>query len=528
MRALPGGRDVLPGTSRYELLLKIAAGGMATVYAGRLRAAGGVTRLFAIKRAHAHLTGDPVFRRMFVSEARLASKIHHPNVVAVQDVEELDEELLLVMDYVEGVALADLALADLPAEARSRVGTRIVLDACTGLDAAHELRGDDGRRLEIVHRDVSPHNVLVGVDGIARLTDFGIAKSGALGGASVAGGVTATGALKGKLGYMAPEYVESGKADQRADVFALGVVLWEAVTGERLFRAATEVELMKVVLACEVSPPSSVIFAEDVAGDRRRYAGLDQVVLRALSPRPSDRFPTALAFLESLEQTARQVDLVATHREVGAVVESLAAEVLAARRGIVRSLQSEGVVSTETTLDTFDYAEPDQTHTLDPSNEPTLDRGEPHSAIAPARLAAPRAAPPPPPGPIAVPVVAPGKRSGSDRLAIVAIAAILVVGAWFGARALRAEPPAAGDERSPVAVGSSLPASAPVPPSPPAPIAVTAPPAALPPPALTAPDLPPAAPSRLPHRPPRASATPRPADPMAPAHAPPNPYKKTP
>src|SRR5262249_44907685 len=159
-----------------------------------------------------HLADDPAYRRMFGAEARLASRIHHPHVVAVQDVEELEGELLLVMDYVEGASLAELSpLAD-DARDRARLAVRVILDACSGLAAAHELTDELGRPLGIVHRDVTPHNVLVGADGLARLTDFGVAKS-----AAYTGPGTVTGGLKGKIAYMAPEYVDRGHVDVRAD-----------------------------------------------------------------------------------------------------------------------------------------------------------------------------------------------------------------------------------------------------------------------------------------------------------------------
>ena len=249
-------RDRLPSSSRYELLVKIASGGMATVYVGRLNTVIGTSRLVAIKRAHAHLLEDPAFSKMLIAEARLASRIHHPNVVAVQNVEELEGELLLVMDYVEGASLADLwSYEDVPLPAR--VAVRAVLDACAGLQAAHELTDDDGKLLGIVHRDVSPHNILLGVDGIARLTDFGIAKSSG-GHTGSASQHTTTGALKGKVAYMAPEYVESGSLDARSDVFALGIVLWEALTRERLFRGGNEVESLRLILATKVPRPSEI------------------------------------------------------------------------------------------------------------------------------------------------------------------------------------------------------------------------------------------------------------------------------
>ncbi len=328
-------RDRLPSSSRYELLVKIASGGMATVYVGRLNTVVGTSRLVAIKRAHAHLLEDPAFGKMLIAEAKLASRIHHPNVVAVQTVEELEGELLLVMDYVEGASLADLwAYEEVPVPAR--VAVRSVLDACAGLQAAHELTDDDGRPLGIVHRDVSPHNILVGVDGIARLTDFGIAKSSG-GHTGSAGAQTSTGALKGKVAYMAPEYVESGKLDPRSDVFALGIVLWEALTRTRLFRGANEVESLRLVLATQVPRPSEV--APWVGG------ALDEVVLKALARSPGDRFASASDLADALERAARKEDLIATASQVGTYVKTAAGEGLARRRALIRQKSDESTTA---------------------------------------------------------------------------------------------------------------------------------------------------------------------------------------
>src|ERR1700722_15465734 len=173
----PSPTDSGTGGSRYELLAKIAAGGMATVYVGRLRGSAGFSRTVAIKRAHPHLLEDPAYKAMLVDEAHLASRLHHPNVVAVLDVEELGGELSLVMDYVEGAALSDLTDRGRAQDRRlpARIAVRVALDACAGLHPAHELCDEDGKPLRLVHRDVSPHNILVGLAGMARLSDFGIA-----------------------------------------------------------------------------------------------------------------------------------------------------------------------------------------------------------------------------------------------------------------------------------------------------------------------------------------------------------------
>ena len=321
-------RDRLPSSSRYELLVKIASGGMATVYVGRLSSVVGTSRLVAIKRAHAHLLEDPMFGKMLIAEAKLASRIHHPNVVAVQNVEEVDGELLLVMDYVEGASLADLASDD-EVPIPGRVAVRALLDACAGLHAAHELTDDDGKPLGIVHRDVSPHNILVGVDGVCRITDFGIAKSS---GHTGSAGRTSTGALKGKVSYMAPEYIEHGQIDARSDVFSLGIVAWEALTRQRLFRGATEIESLKLVLTGDVPNPSEIA----------PWLGraLDKVILKALARDPALRFASASELGEALEQAARRDDLIATASQVGKHVRAAAGEALSSRRVLLRERPS--------------------------------------------------------------------------------------------------------------------------------------------------------------------------------------------
>ncbi|MBK6693283.1 MAG: serine/threonine protein kinase [Myxococcales bacterium] len=368
-----GSTPLLPATSRYELLHKIAAGGMATVYVGRLSAAAGTRRLFAVKRAHTHLADDATYRKLFVAEARLASRLHHPNVVAVQDVEDLDGELLLVMDYVEGASLAELVPLSDDATTRARLAVRIVLDAAHGLHAAHELKDDRGRSLDVVHRDVTPHNVLVGKDGIARVTDFGVAKS-----LSNTGPGTLTGGLKGKLAYMAPEYVERGVVDRRIDVFGLGIVLWEALTGERLFQGVNEGSTLAAVLRCSVKAPSAV--AAGVPAE------LDEVVLRALARDPEERPASARAFAEQLEQAVRAyADGLASHDEVADAVEARAGDLLRTRRDLLRSL--------DVTKDEF--VPPERTETrAGPANQPTKqdDKKQTLTLDGAAAVAVPKAA----------------------------------------------------------------------------------------------------------------------------------------
>jgi serine/threonine-protein kinase len=298
---------------------------MATVYVGRQRGKHGFSRLVAVKRAHAHLVDDPELRRALLAEAKLASRLHHPNIVAVLDLDEPRDELLLVMDYVEGASLAQLVAAaqkrglDLPPDAV----VRIVLDACAGLHAVHELRGEDGTPLDIVHRDVSPQNILVGVDGLSRIADFGVAKW------TEATAVTHTG-MKGKFAYMAPEYIRTRKADRRADVFAIGVLTWEALSGRRLFRGEGEMESMQLVLDYQPERLSAV---------RPSIAPLlDAPIERALSKDPAERYASVAEFARDLETAARAAGIEPSGQAVTAMVRELYGDVLDARRVLLRDV----------------------------------------------------------------------------------------------------------------------------------------------------------------------------------------------
>jgi serine/threonine protein kinase len=304
--------------SRYEVLLRIASGGMGIVYVGRKRGAVGFSRLVAIKRAHPHLHEDPSARRALLGEASHASRLHHAHVVAVQDVELIDGELLLIMDYVEGTSLSQLMRQGTKPVPRD-AAVRVVLDVCAGLQAAHELKDDEGKPLDLVHRDVSPQNILVGTDGLARLTDFGIAKSAA---AATAG--TAEGVLKGKLGYLAPEYISGASANVRSDIYAVGVIAWELLTRKRLFERNNDAQTLKAILDGEIPKASRV--APGVPET------MDDILARALASEPGDRYGSALDLANALESAARSAGLLGTHAQVGAHVRDVAGERLHERR----------------------------------------------------------------------------------------------------------------------------------------------------------------------------------------------------
>ncbi|MBK8697822.1 MAG: protein kinase [Deltaproteobacteria bacterium] len=216
---------------RHELLAELGRGGMASVYLARGFGSAGFERLAAVKLLHRNLCADQDFVEMFLDEARVAARLHHPNATAIIDVGAEGPQLYMVMDYVEGDTLhaVQCAATALRRAVPLGIALRVVLDALAGLDAAHELRGPDGESLGLIHRDATPHNILIGVDGAARLVDFGIARA--------AGriGVTSVGVLKGKLPFMAPEQIRGRAVDRRADVFSMGVTLWETIALRRCF-----------------------------------------------------------------------------------------------------------------------------------------------------------------------------------------------------------------------------------------------------------------------------------------------------
>jgi serine/threonine-protein kinase len=278
---------------RYLLGSPIASGGMATVHLGRPLC---LPRVVAIKRLSPHLAADETFVRMFLDEVQLLCRIRHKNVVAPIEHFQEDGEFFIVMEYVEGLSLAQLSSAsEGPLDAP--LASKIMSGVLTGLHAAHEAFDSSGQPLNMVHRDVSPHNILLGTDGESRIADFGIAK------AAWRAHVTQYGERKGKPGYMSPEQWALSVVDRRSDVYSVGVVLWELLTGKRLF-ADPPVRDGSGARRNEVPPPSKV-----AKGLCRQ---LDDVALRALRVDPDERFPDAETMAEALRAAAapaRDVDL---------------------------------------------------------------------------------------------------------------------------------------------------------------------------------------------------------------------------
>jgi serine/threonine-protein kinase len=298
---------------------------MATVHLARATDRRQGPPIVAVKRPHRHLQGDKTFLTMLVDEARLASAIDHPNVVKVRELGFDGGMPFIVMDYVEGTSLAELR-RELSAIGRAidvRVAVRIVLDALAGLHAAHELKDDNGKPLHIVHRDVSPHNVLIGCDGRSHITDFGIAK------AEDRIQTTRTHEVKGKLAYLAPERIDKRRmCTVQSDIFSMAVVLWECFAGRRLFRGEEAVDVLQEVMAAPI-PTLRQIGAQIPPA-------LDDVISRALSRDLETRYATALEFAQAIERVAGH-EHCGTSADVARLMEAIFGPRMALRQEQVRA-----------------------------------------------------------------------------------------------------------------------------------------------------------------------------------------------
>lgn len=284
-------RDNPDRIGRYELCAEIASGGMGRVYLGRVRGPGGFEKLVAVKTVHPDLIEEEHFVDMFLDEARIAARIDHPNVCHVFDFGQVDGRYFIAMEYLVGEpiqrVLRKLARRDRVPE-DDRMAARLIADAAEGLHAAHELVDEHGEPLHVVHRDVSPQNVFVTYDGGVRIVDFGVARArGKL-------HQTDAGSLKGKISYMAPEAMRGTNVDRRADVWGLGVILWELLVGRRLMRGASEVDIILAVT--REPPPRPSTMRTDVNPE------LEAIVMQALTVDVDQRFATARDMGQALEQ----------------------------------------------------------------------------------------------------------------------------------------------------------------------------------------------------------------------------------
>jgi serine/threonine-protein kinase len=310
---------------RYVLYDEIASGGMATVHLGRMLGQVGFARVVAVKRLHPHLARDPEFVAMFLDEARLAAGVRHPNVVATLDVVAITGELFLVMEYVEGDSLSHLIRFTRKAGefVPPAIACSIVCGMLYGLHAAHVACDDRGSALKIVHRDVSPQNILIGVDGVTRVADFGVAK------ASRRLMETEAGRMKGKFSYMAPESVRRDAIDHRADVFCAGICAWEALTGRHLFRAEDPGRVIVKLLEMPIEPPSKLVVGIPPE--------VDEIVLRALERNPDKRFQSAREMAMALEDVLHP----AIPRKVGEWVQGHVGAILESRSKRLAEMQLE-------------------------------------------------------------------------------------------------------------------------------------------------------------------------------------------
>lgn len=316
------GKKPLLVLGRYELFDEIAKGGMASVHVGRLVGLGGLGRTVAIKRALPAFARDRDFVERFLDEAHLAMRVRHPNVVPTLDVVAADGELFIVMEYVHGESMESILRRERESDSRlpQPIAVHVAAGVLHGLHAAHEATNERGAPLGIVHRDVSPQNVILAVDGVPRLFDFGVAKAiGTL-------HTTREGRLEGKLAYMAPEQLERRGVDRRADVYAASVILWEALTGKKLHDGEDEVDVFVQVARGLVEPPHEV--CEDVS------PALSAIVMRGLARDPDARFGTALEMAIALED----LRVSATAREAGDWAKRRGGQKLVARKRLIDAI----------------------------------------------------------------------------------------------------------------------------------------------------------------------------------------------
>ncbi|MBU8896192.1 serine/threonine protein kinase [Corallococcus sp. M34] len=350
---------------RYELLRKLATGGMGAVYLARQKGPVGFQKLLVVKRLLPHLSEDDEFLDMFLDEARIAALLNHPNIAQIYELGDVDGQYYIAMEYVQGEALGTLMTRASHRQGGMPLGLkcRVIAEAAAGLDAAHNARSPSGRKLALIHRDVSPQNVLVGFNGGVKLIDFGVAKaSGKL-------SQTVVGTIKGKHAYMSPEQARGEPLDCRSDVFGLGTVFYELLTGMRLFKRADEMSTLKAVVSAKIQPPSELL--PDIP------KSLDAIVFKALARKRDERYATAGALQLALEEFLLQEKLPATTPHLAAFMRELYA--------------------TELEEDRF-------------ATEPTVIHYEPRLA---AKAHAAAAAPPP-----AKPAAAPGTKSAPKARAL--------------------------------------------------------------------------------------------------------------
>ena len=294
----------MSGGSYYIPIERLALGGMAEVVLAVQRGLGGLERLVVLKRVLPHLREDPAFSRMFLDEARLASHLRHPNIVDVLDVQRDGESFFIVMEYLSGEDLRHVLDKMFAGELAMPlpVAARIIADSAAGLHHAHTARDRRGVPLNLVHRDVAPGNLMVTFDGVSKLLDFGVAK------AAILNSHTEPGQIKGKFAYCSPEHVLQGDIDYRADIFSLGVIFYELITGQRLFGGGPPPAVLSAVLNKPIASPRDL--NPEVPG------ALEQLAMKALERDPDNRLASASEFSEWLEEWLDELDIKPTELQV--------------------------------------------------------------------------------------------------------------------------------------------------------------------------------------------------------------------
>ncbi|HLK89162.1 MAG TPA: serine/threonine-protein kinase [Polyangia bacterium] len=308
--ASPDGSTPMQETfGRYRLLGLLGQGGMGRLYIAARRGVQGFVKIVALKRILPHLADSAQLREMFLNEARIAARLEHPNIVATYELGEVEGKYFISMEYLPGEDLsAVIARCQGPQAMPVEIAAALAQQAAQGLQYAHDARDGQGRLIGLVHRDVNPRNIFLTYHGVVKLLDFGMVRN-------PAGPRSVPGTFKGKYGYCAPEQLEGGRVDRRADVFCLGIVLWESLTGSRLFEAHTDAETIDAVRSRHIDPPSAL--RPGVPG------GLEAIALRALARDPARRFQSAQEMLESLDQFLLERKTQPTATAIGQWMESL-------------------------------------------------------------------------------------------------------------------------------------------------------------------------------------------------------------
>lgn len=329
----------------YELIAQLAVGGMARVYLARHTADGGLGRLYAVKVILEHMAGDPDFVQMFHDEARVASRLRHHNIVGVLQQGKYGRKgHYVAMEYIEGCTFGAL-LRRHPQKRQPELIVSVLIDALHGLHAAHTAVDPQGRPMQVVHRDVSPANVLLDMHGLARISDFGIAK------ARDRLTKTQPGLYKGRFAYSAPErLVSSQPVDHRADIFSVGAMMWEALAGERLFLGDSQPDTIQRVLKMPIARPSR--------GRLHPPRCLDAVVLKALQRDPDDRYNTAGEMADDLQRVAAKHGLLCGTAEVGNWVTSTFGKELAASRELIEGSAKDAAETSYFQRDELDLEDP--------------------------------------------------------------------------------------------------------------------------------------------------------------------------